>query len=156
MPPSPRLHELDFEPRGFDWIDCHDADHSVVSLRAPRARCRATTIVAVFNFTPVPALRLPRRRGRGGGLDRDRSTATPPSTAAAAWATAAARWRWPCRRTDGRTASSLTLPPLGGDLPEAAPPDDPLTEVGEAEAEAEIDAAIEAAMGARGRPLAAR
>ena len=39
---EPALHELDFDPRGFEWIDCHDADHSVVSLvrrGAGRARC---------------------------------------------------------------------------------------------------------------------
>ena len=50
---EPALHVLDFDPRGFEWIDCHDADHSVVSLErrgtGPRER-----IAAVFNFTPVP------------------------------------------------------------------------------------------------------
>ena len=50
---EPALHALDFDPRGFEWIDCHDADHSVVSLerrgRGPRDR-----VAAVFNFTPVP------------------------------------------------------------------------------------------------------
>jgi 1,4-alpha-glucan branching enzyme len=50
---EPALHDLDFDPRGFEWIDCHDSDHSVVSLErrgtGPRDR-----IAAVFNFTPVP------------------------------------------------------------------------------------------------------
>jgi 1,4-alpha-glucan branching enzyme len=50
---EPALHAFDFDPRGFEWIDCHDADHSVVALErrgtGPRDR-----IVAVFNFTPVP------------------------------------------------------------------------------------------------------
>ncbi|HKD17600.1 MAG TPA: 1,4-alpha-glucan branching protein GlgB [Thermoanaerobaculia bacterium] len=50
---EPALHAFDFDPRGFEWIDCHDADHSVVSLerrgKGPRDR-----IAAVFNFTPVP------------------------------------------------------------------------------------------------------
>jgi 1,4-alpha-glucan branching enzyme len=50
---EPALHELDFDPRGFDWIDCHDADHSVVSLER-RGRKPEDAIVAVFNFTPVP------------------------------------------------------------------------------------------------------
>ena len=46
------LHELDFSPQGFQWIDCHDADQSVVSwLRRGRDGRHA---VIVLNFTPVP------------------------------------------------------------------------------------------------------
>ena len=47
------LHEVDFDGRGFAWIDCHDADHSVVSL-VRRARDEGDFTVAVANFTPVP------------------------------------------------------------------------------------------------------
>ena len=48
----PALHELDFEPAGFQWIDCHDAGQSVVSwLRCDGA---GGFVVVVFNFTPVP------------------------------------------------------------------------------------------------------
>jgi 1,4-alpha-glucan branching enzyme len=50
---EPALYELDFDPRGFDWVDCHDADHSVVSL-IRRGEDPGQTIVAAFNFTPVP------------------------------------------------------------------------------------------------------
>ncbi len=50
---EPALHELDFDPAGFDWIDCHDADHSVVSL-VRRGRRAGETVAAAFNFTPVP------------------------------------------------------------------------------------------------------
>jgi 1,4-alpha-glucan branching enzyme len=46
------LHELDFEPSGFQWIDCNDAENSVVSfLRRSRD---GRFVVAVLNFTPVP------------------------------------------------------------------------------------------------------
>ncbi len=46
------LHELDFSPGGFQWIDCHDTDQSVVSwLRHGRDGRHA---VVVLNFTPVP------------------------------------------------------------------------------------------------------
>jgi 1,4-alpha-glucan branching enzyme len=46
------LHQLDFSPEGFQWIDCHDADQSVVSwLRSARDGRFA---VVVLNFTPVP------------------------------------------------------------------------------------------------------
>jgi len=47
------LHEVDFDGRGFSWIDCHDADHSVVSLLR-KAKDEADFTVAVVNFTPVP------------------------------------------------------------------------------------------------------
>ncbi|WP_261379340.1 1,4-alpha-glucan branching protein GlgB [Denitratisoma sp. DHT3] len=48
----PPFHELDFEPRGFSWIDCHDADQSVLSwLRLARDGSHA---VVVLNLTPVP------------------------------------------------------------------------------------------------------
>ncbi len=47
------LHELDFDPAGFSWIDVTDADQSVVSL-IRRGRAPEDLLVAVFNFTPVP------------------------------------------------------------------------------------------------------
>jgi 1,4-alpha-glucan branching enzyme len=48
----PALHELDFEHSGFSWIDCHDADQSVVSwLRHDR---HGGCVAIVLNFTPVP------------------------------------------------------------------------------------------------------
>jgi 1,4-alpha-glucan branching enzyme len=45
------LH-LDCENEGFDWIDCHDNDASVISFRRRARRSTAFTI-AVCNFTPV-------------------------------------------------------------------------------------------------------
>ncbi len=50
---EPALHEYDFDPRGFRWIDCHDADQSVLSL-VRQGRDPDAQIVALFNFTPVP------------------------------------------------------------------------------------------------------
>jgi 1,4-alpha-glucan branching enzyme len=48
----PQLHELDFSVDGFGWIDCHDADQSVLSfLRRDR---QGRTVICAFNFTPVP------------------------------------------------------------------------------------------------------
>jgi 1,4-alpha-glucan branching enzyme len=46
------LHDLDFQPQGFDWIDCQDSDQSVLSY-IRRAR-DGSFIIAVLNFTPVP------------------------------------------------------------------------------------------------------
>jgi len=45
------LH-LDTEPAGFEWIDGGDADNSVISFL--RKSVSGETILAVFNFTPVP------------------------------------------------------------------------------------------------------
>ena len=47
------LHDLDFDPAGFDWIDCNDPDQSTISfLRFSADGTEA--VAAVFNFTPVP------------------------------------------------------------------------------------------------------
>jgi 1,4-alpha-glucan branching enzyme len=49
---EPALHELDFDSKGFEWIDARDAEASVLSfLRRSR---RGAPIVVVCNFTPVP------------------------------------------------------------------------------------------------------
>jgi 1,4-alpha-glucan branching enzyme len=45
------LHQHDFEQQGFEWIDCHDADNSVLSLVR---RGNGQLLVCLFNFTPVP------------------------------------------------------------------------------------------------------
>ena len=48
----PALHAQDFRGEGFSWVDCHDADQSVLSfLRWDRD---GGFVLAVFNFTPVP------------------------------------------------------------------------------------------------------
>ena len=59
---TPALHELDFDQRGFQWIDCHDNEQSVFSwLRIARD---GTCCAIVLNCTPVPRggyhLGLPR------------------------------------------------------------------------------------------------
>ena len=50
---EPALYEMDFDPAGFRWIDCHDNENSVVSI-VRYARDRHDFVVMVFNFTPVP------------------------------------------------------------------------------------------------------
>jgi 1,4-alpha-glucan branching enzyme len=47
----PELHDLDFDPAGFSWIDCHDADQSVLAFERRSRDGRA--MVAALNFTPV-------------------------------------------------------------------------------------------------------
>ncbi len=50
---EPALWERDDEPHGFQWIDCHDHEHSIVSL-VRRGGHEADTLVALVNYTPVP------------------------------------------------------------------------------------------------------
>jgi 1,4-alpha-glucan branching enzyme len=50
---EPALYEQDFSPDGFQWIDCNDAEQSVVSL-IRTGRSTDTVVLVVANFTPVP------------------------------------------------------------------------------------------------------
>ena len=49
---APGLHELDSDAAGFEWIDCNDADASIVSLMR-KGRGDGSELVIVCNFTPV-------------------------------------------------------------------------------------------------------
>jgi 1,4-alpha-glucan branching enzyme len=50
---EPALHELDCDSAGFEWVDCSDADSSVLSL-IRKGRSRGDIFLVVGNFTPVP------------------------------------------------------------------------------------------------------
>jgi 1,4-alpha-glucan branching enzyme len=50
---SPALYEVDFNPRGFDWIDCSDNQQGVISFQR-RAQNPDDLLVVVCNMTPVP------------------------------------------------------------------------------------------------------
>jgi 1,4-alpha-glucan branching enzyme len=62
---EPALHELDFDPMGFEWIDCSDNQSSTISL-IRKGKLTADILLVVCNFTPVP--RVDYRVGvpRGG------------------------------------------------------------------------------------------
>jgi 1,4-alpha-glucan branching enzyme len=49
---TPALYELDFDPAGFEWIDCTDAEQSVISFMR-RGKDSGDLVVFVCNFTPV-------------------------------------------------------------------------------------------------------
>ena len=59
---EPALHELDFDPAGFEWVDFRDSLQSVVSFL--RSSAAGEIVLAVFNFTPVP------RHGYAVGVPR--------------------------------------------------------------------------------------
>ena len=50
---EPALHQTDFEPAGFEWIDCSDTQASVMSFLR-RSRDGSRNVIIVCNFTPVP------------------------------------------------------------------------------------------------------
>jgi 1,4-alpha-glucan branching enzyme len=50
---EPALHEVDFEYTGFEWIECHARDDSVLAY-IRKAKDPEDRLVVVCNFTPVP------------------------------------------------------------------------------------------------------
>ncbi len=49
----PALHQVDFDPEGFRWVDCNDVEKSVISfLRTGRSG--NDMVLVVCNFTPMP------------------------------------------------------------------------------------------------------
>jgi 1,4-alpha-glucan branching enzyme len=104
------LHEVDFEPAGFEWVDSNDWQSSVVAFLR-RARDPGDVVLVVSNFTPVVRsdyrVGVPRP-GRWRELvntDADAYGGSGQGNAGGAWAEPKA-WH-------GRPHSlSLTLPPL--------------------------------------------
>ena len=47
------LHQLDCDPRGFEWIHCDDRDNCVIAFLR-HADDGAPPLLCAFNFTPVP------------------------------------------------------------------------------------------------------
>jgi 1,4-alpha-glucan branching enzyme len=52
---EPALHKFDCDPRGFQWLDCHDSDQSMLTFLRKGETSDADILVAC-NFTPVPRL----------------------------------------------------------------------------------------------------
>jgi 1,4-alpha-glucan branching enzyme len=49
---QPALHQQDFSPEGFEWIDCMNADGSMIAFMR-KARDPNDFVIVVSNFTPV-------------------------------------------------------------------------------------------------------
>jgi 1,4-alpha-glucan branching enzyme len=47
------LHEMDFSPDGFEWLDFHDWEQSIVSFWR-RDKAGKREVLTVLNFTPLP------------------------------------------------------------------------------------------------------
>jgi 1,4-alpha-glucan branching enzyme len=50
---EPALHQVDFDHRGFEWLDCSDYENSTLSY-VRRAKDADDFVVVACNFTPVP------------------------------------------------------------------------------------------------------
>jgi len=48
----PAMHEVDFDGGGFEWVDCNDAGHSLLSFI--RRDKHGGIVMIVMNMTPVP------------------------------------------------------------------------------------------------------
>ena len=59
------LYEFDFDPAGFEWIDCNDTQQSTLSL-IRKSRSATEIILVVFNFTPTPRYNYQVGTPRGG------------------------------------------------------------------------------------------
>ncbi|MBE0469525.1 MAG: 1,4-alpha-glucan branching protein GlgB [Methyloprofundus sp.] len=47
----PALFQHDFDNQGFEWIDCHDVEQSIISFTR---KTEDQTLIVILNFTPVP------------------------------------------------------------------------------------------------------
>jgi 1,4-alpha-glucan branching enzyme len=108
---EPALHEMDFSPSGFEWMDPSDWNSSVISFLRRSGR-EADDILVVCNFTPVIRSSYPVPVPRGGVwrelLNSDGREYGGSGVGNLGQAKAA-------RHTSSRTgyAAKLTLPPLG-------------------------------------------
>ncbi len=62
---QPALYEADFDPAGFEWIDCNDTEQSVLSF-IRQGHSMGDIFLVVCNFTQVPRFNYRVGTPRGG------------------------------------------------------------------------------------------
>jgi 1,4-alpha-glucan branching enzyme len=108
---EPSLYEVDFDWRGFEWINFGDWEGSVVSF-IRRAKDPSDYLVFVFNFTPVPRenylVGVPEKTGYREILNSDSEIYWGSNVGNAGFAVAEDMpfYKWPY-------SLRITLPPLG-------------------------------------------
>jgi len=107
---EPGLHVFDADPAGFEWMDCNDTNSSVLSFLR-KGKSPKDTILAVFNFTPVP--RQPYRIGvPSGGFWREILNSDGKEYGGSGWGNMGGKQAEE-QTVHGRPYSlTLTLPPL--------------------------------------------
>ena len=107
---EPALHERDLDPAGFEWIDCNDAESSVISLLR-KGKSADEIMLAACNFTPVPRPNY-RIGAPCGGFWKEVLNSDATYYGGAGWGNMGGVEAVPIP-LHGRTHSlTLTLPPL--------------------------------------------
>ena len=125
---QPALHELDCQPAGFEWVDCNDADKSVLTfLRKPRDAGRVCLVACNFTPEPRPNYRVGVPRG---GRWEERLNSDSARYGGAEWGNLGGVEAAPVRAHGRPFSLNLTLPPLAilfllSEPPQVAPPGEP-------------------------------
>jgi 1,4-alpha-glucan branching enzyme len=107
---DPSLHRYDFEPQGFQWLDCDDAANSIlVYVRRSGERF----VVVALNFTPVPRTAL-RIRVPQPGSYREILNSDSQYYGGSNLGNPLPRTTTPATHQDQPCTLEITLPPLGG------------------------------------------
>ena len=108
---EPALHERDFKPEGFEWIDFRDAEASVL-LFLRRGKRHDDMVLVALNFTPIP-----RENYRVGvpvpGLWTELLNSDAKTYGGSGCGNAGAVWASDVESYDHPYSITLTLPPLG-------------------------------------------
>ncbi len=108
---DPALHQLDFDPAGFAWVDFSDADNSVISFLR-KGRQSGDEVLVVCNFTPVP--RHNYRVGvPAGGFWKELLNSDSPEYGGSGQGNFGGKEATPVPAHGNYHSLSLTLPPLG-------------------------------------------
>jgi 1,4-alpha-glucan branching enzyme len=108
---TPAVHEVEFDYRGFEWIDCNDRSASTITFLR---RGRNPDDIAVFacNFTPVPRhnyrIGVPR-----GGWYKEVLNSDAPIYAGSGQGNAGGAEAAPAPMHGRSHSLTVTLPPLG-------------------------------------------
>jgi 1,4-alpha-glucan branching enzyme len=106
---EPALHRRDHDPRGFEWIDCHDVEQSTLSFLR---RDADEDILVVCNFTPVPRTNFRVGVPRAGHW-RELLNSDASDYGGAGFGNFGGVDSTPVTMHDRNDSVSLTLPPLG-------------------------------------------
>ena len=105
------LHEIDFDPAGFSWIDASDNEQSVVSVLR-KGSAPDDLLIAAFNFTPVPRHNYQIGAPKGGHW-RELLNSDAPMYGGSGQGNLGGVDASPVGRHGLLHSVTLTLPPLG-------------------------------------------
>jgi len=105
------LHEIDFDPAGFSWIDASDNEQSVVSVLR-KGSAPDDLLIAAFNFTPVPRHNYQIGAPKGGHW-RELLNSDAPMYGGSGQGNLGGVDAAPVGRHGHLHSVTLTLPPLG-------------------------------------------